>query len=308
MIGAGSLVVKARLADGRLTAPVVTLLRPPVTRLFTMQPVDTVRGLITRLYLLCGRAQLACFETALAEAGGEAAESARLPDHHALWVELLHERLWRVLLDWPAAVGMAACQAEFGAWRRSRDEPPVMFAARSAELFESVVMPLAEALWPRLDGAQGALPAPAALPEPASPATTVAQLGGPEAPLVSPAESPAAAFAETLEAIRLALRAVTEGWPYPLNGARDTAGEGAAWARTLTSRGVLQHRLTLTGALVSHYVIEAPTDALFADAGTVAAQLSRLAPADLAQARSLLHQRVLALNPCVPFRVFVDDA
>ena len=40
-------------------------------------------------------------------------ETLREPAHRELWIEVLHENLWRLLLDWPVALGLSPAKDDF---------------------------------------------------------------------------------------------------------------------------------------------------------------------------------------------------
>lgn len=103
MTTAGLLTVRADFGEGRLTHVDVDLRRPPVTQLFIGQSPEAVVGTVPCLYLICAQAQRAVALAALAAAAGEAPQPA---DAAGLWIEMLHENLWRLFLDWPPALGL----------------------------------------------------------------------------------------------------------------------------------------------------------------------------------------------------------
>jgi hypothetical protein len=116
---AGVLNIRAAFADGGVRIDAVVLERPLMTRLFVGQNPDAAVRLVPHLYALCGEAQRLTAQAALAAAEGRPVARSAFDDQ-LLWLELLHENLWRLLLDWPVACGLPAAREEFAAWRSSR--------------------------------------------------------------------------------------------------------------------------------------------------------------------------------------------
>ena len=110
MTSTGLLTVRAQLQGAHLVAIDVELRRPAVTRLFIDQVPEAVVKTVPYLYTLCAHAQRAAAQAALAAAQGE---PRRPVDDAELWIEVLHENLWRLLLDWPLALGIAPSQGGF---------------------------------------------------------------------------------------------------------------------------------------------------------------------------------------------------
>jgi len=111
------LTVRALYTAGGRGNIAVDRQRPPVTRLFHGQIPDAVVKTIPYLYTLCAHAQRAVAQAAVAAAMGE---PRRPVDDGELWVEMLHENFWRLLLDWPVALGLPPAQEAFVAWRAAR--------------------------------------------------------------------------------------------------------------------------------------------------------------------------------------------
>jgi hypothetical protein len=76
----------------------------------------------------------------------------------------------------------------------------------------------------------------------------------------------------------------------------------------MTARGVLTHAVHVVEGVVANYRVQAPTDNYFADATALSSLLANLQFASLDQARRVLNQAVLALDPCVPYVAEVVDA
>lgn len=315
MNSVGSLSVAGRYSEGKLDGLAVRLERPPVARLFIGQLPEAVVKTVPYLYTLCAHAQRAAAQAALAAAVGE---RPRAVDAAELWAEALHEHLWRLLLDWPLALGLAQAREAFVGWRAARSGPELLPA--TAHLFETTLLGCPAAAW--LDN--GGRPAAASLaaaclsrleqeenPEVfESPCLTPAdwlaywQERSPEPATARPGSVAAAWRARLAEAVQAAL-ALAAGTPYPLAA----AGDGA-WGvgQTMTARGVLTHAVRLENGRVAAYRVWAPTDCHFADAAGLAALLGERRWPDAGAAGRAMEQAVLALDPCLPYTVKVDNA
>lgn len=156
---AGQLDIRAAYRDGQLQEIAVDLRRPPVSRLFVGQAPEVVVKTVPYLYSLCSEAQRAAAQAALAVAGDG---QPRPVNDAALWTEVLHETLWRLLLDWPAALGLPAARAEFAAWRAERQGD---CAGATRRLLDGCVARLAADCLAALDAADAAA---APIPDPAA--------------------------------------------------------------------------------------------------------------------------------------------
>lgn len=329
----GLLRVSARYhaATAHVDALGVTLQRPPVTRLFIGKTPAQVMQLVPCLYALCAEAQQAAAQAALAAASADnAADITPLPrPDRALWVEFLHENLWRLLLDWPPALvlpnpeGLALQQQAkqaFTQWRSERLGAKLIPA--TATLLQTVLAPLSAVCLAALAGSDGC--------DAASGARTASPL-----PLVIPdlamehystpaPTSVASAYRQRLAAVEAAFVALREDLPYPVSA---VGGDQQGLARTLTARGILTHQVTLVNGVVSTYRVIAPTDCHFASARALqglldtvlgTAQVASPAAAshnnnrrpvrDINDARRRIEQAILALDPCVPYQLELHDA
>lgn len=295
MSAAGLLTVGARLRDGRLGDLAVTLQRPPVARLFQQQIPEAAVKAVPYLFSLCAHAQRAAAQAALAAAEG----SVRRPvDDNELWVELLHESLWRLLLDWPVALGLPDARDAFVAWRGERNSGAVV--ERTREVLKTV-------------HAQAC----ACLPHLGEAGTPVAVVLEPQAWLEywhgdadrrPPPQRPAtvaAAYRRRLAEIDQAVAALAAGTPYPVAAA---GGQGWGVGQALTARGVLTHAVHVEDGRIANYQVWAPTDALFADTGALAQLLGEACYASPEAARQALNLAVLALDPCLPYTLELQDA
>ncbi|MCK6389555.1 MAG: hypothetical protein L6Q40_00810 [Azonexus sp.] len=298
MSEAGQLRVSARLADGQLADIQVQLSRPPVPRLFVGQLPAVVVKTVPYLYALCADAQRAVAALALATAGGDALPAA---PSRALWIECLHEHLWRLLLDWPLALGAAPEREVYAAWRALRHTAKLMQETRY--LLANVLAPLSEkCLRTWVDRSDDDTRVASLMLDPAGwrLAWREARRVLPNAPL-----SVAAAYRQRLHAAQQVVVALETDLPYPLQAA---GGDGEAVAQALTARGILTHAVRVQDGRVSAYQVEAPTDAYFADSAALCSLLAGQPVADEASARLCLTQAVLALDPCVPFTVELLNA
>lgn len=295
MSAAGLLTVGARLHEGALQDVAVHLLRPPVAQLFHDQIPEAVVKAVPYLFTLCAHAQRAAAQAALAAADG----SERRPVNDAeLWVEMLHETFWRLLLDWPPALGLPDARDAFVAWRAARSGEDRL--PRTQEVLK-VVRAQAAACLSRLGDDR-----PAAEPVLAPEAWLGYWQGTADQPPppVRPA-SAAAAYRRRLLEAEVAAAALAAGAPYPVAGA---GGDGWGVGQTLTARGVLTHAAHVAEGRIVSYKIWAPTDALFADASALVALLAGQRHATPAAARQALNAAVLALDPCLPYTLELQDA
>ena len=108
-----------------------------------------------------------------------------------------------------------------------------------------------------------------------------------------------------LAEVNAALAGLATNAPFPLATA---GGEGWGVAQTLTARGVLTHAVQLAAGRVANYRVWAPTDAFFADAVALSGLLEDRWLASPDEARRALDQAILALDPCVPYVLELNDA
>jgi len=296
----GSLHVTARIRGGVFESCEVTLSRPEVTRLFTGRSAYSVEQLIPGLYALCAQAQWAAAGQALA-----AAQGMPLPPQRTqlLWHELLHETLWRLLLDWPAAVGLEPARLAFAEWRRQREQDAngqisqALLDGPLADLFNQCLERL-----PDQPSHAPATEAPTLDPE----SWCLHWVGGAWTPPERhPVMSIRGAFLARVQAAHDAARGLAEQRPYPL-ACWGEAPHGIAQA--LTARGVLTHAASVEQGRVTRYGVWAPTDHHFANAQAINRLLAGQPAPDEAQARQLLGQAVLALDPCLPYTLELHHA
>lgn len=300
MTSAGRLVVRAVYDQGELREIAVDLERPQVTRLFIGQLPDVVIKTVPYLFTLCAQAQRVAAQAAVNAALGE---TPRTPEHAELWIEVLHENLWRLLLDWPVAVGLPPANEAFVTWRAGRNGDGVLGNTR--KLIDTVLNPLSEACLANLAvtaGDDDPHPQPAL-----APAAWLAYWQGlqDQMPALPLPASMAALYRARLLEVDAALAALEATRPFPIASAGE-AGWGVG--QTLTARGVLTHAVHVADGKVVRYRVQAPTDSLFADARALDALLANRRFVTLDQARQGLNQAILALDPCLPYNVELQDA
>ncbi|MDK9725026.1 MAG: hypothetical protein OEL88_09035 [Sterolibacteriaceae bacterium MAG5] len=258
----GSLHVRLQWRGGRCVGVRVELRRPNAAAVLRGKPAAEAVRLLPLLYSICGKAQGLAAALALRAARGE---TAAPQVDAAVRAEGVREHLWRLLLDWPLALGQPRAEALMAAAVRRIGAPD--FAAW-----------LAPALADHCGQLVAALPA---------------GLGGLRSRL-----------AEALQARQRDLLVGAElgqGEGLPL-----APGRGRATVRT--ARGALEHELRLAGDdTLADLVIRAPTDRHFADAKLLESWLAGYEAATVADLHAAAQLVLLALDPCVPWVVAVDD-
>jgi hypothetical protein len=262
MIATGELLILASPRRGRVDIR-VRLRRLDVARLFVGMTGAQVIAAVPLVYTLCGKAQQAAAAAALAAAAGRPPPKIDVP---SLWREYLHACLWRLCLDWPAALARPLAEQEaarlaFTRWRRQIEASPESFIEATQIMMREFS--------------------------------------------VEPSTEPSSLYAlyrARLARAREAWRALREDAPYPLRmRGRNSIGAGG----TQTARGALTHVLRLRAGRVDAYRVHTPTDRHFADAAPLSAQFSalRAESADDADPRQILECATLAHDPCVPYRI-----
>lgn len=298
MTSAGLLTVRALFSAGVVKNLTVDLQRPPVTRLFFGQIPDAVVKTVPYLYTLCAHAQRAVAQAAVAAAEGE---PRRPVDDAELWTEMLHENFWRLLLDWPAALGLPPAQDAFVTWRAARHGPERV--PETQKLLETVHSLGRQCLEQLNDGGLHETSALQRLtPEP-----WLAYWQGTvdHPPLMQQPTSVAAAYRARLADADRAAAALAGGVAYPISAAGE---DGWGVGQTLTARGVLTHAVHVDDGRVLNYRITAPTDDFFANPAGLAALLAGQHFASPEEARLALERAILTLDPCLPHLVELNHA
>ncbi len=299
MTSAGRLQVRGSYRAGRLHDLSVDLQRPSVTRLFIDQLPDAVAKTVPYLFTLCAHAQRAAAQAALAVAQDKAPRAA---DSAELWIEVLHENLWRLLLDWPPLLGLPPEKDAFIAWRAARHSEECL--AVTQRLVSETLRPLFEKCLKKLG--DRSIPDHERPPALAPEAWLDYWQGLSDAvPSMPKPHSIRSLFMARLAEVEGALAGLAANAPFPLATA---GGEGWGVAQTLTARGVLTHAAHVVDGKVASYRVQAPTDGYFADATALSSLLGNLEFASLDQAKQVLNQAILALDPCLPYEVELNDA
>ncbi|MBL8429541.1 MAG: hypothetical protein JNJ95_06600 [Dechloromonas sp.] len=304
----GLLIVKADYRARGLHNISVELRRPSLDQLFVGQVPDAVAKTLPYLFTVCAHAQRAAAHAAVTAALDE---EPRLFVSEELWTEVLHENLWRLLLDWPPALGLHADTDAFVAWRNAPQGAEFLAATR--KVLHACVRPMAEKCLEMLvdRSTEEVAPDDGALsvqaPVPLAPEAWLAYWQGYSSlmPVMPVPDSIRSAFLARLAETLAAADALANGAPFPVAGA---GGAGWGVGQTLTSRGVLTHAIHVVEGRVARYRVQSPTDTYFADASALSSLLGKLQFASADQARRVLNQAILALDPCVPFILECKDA
>lgn len=259
------------------------------------------------LYAICGAAQGVAGQLALAAARGDARTGAIDP---AVLAEARREHLWRLLLDWPQALGLSPQRELFVAARKragaddfcewALQDLSEHFARVEAALTSQAEMALGEDpwlppltaaqtvdAWPRLDAAWAAMPVWRG-----APASTGALARHPELAGGSPILARAAArAADLIDSAGLGIASSA------------TVAAGVGRAAVETARGLLLHEIVLDGDSVADYTIVAPTEWNFHPAGALAQLLQRMAGGDDDEFRIAAERAMLAWDPCVRWEI-----
>lgn len=299
---AGVVRLTLQLHGNRVDDVMLEVARPTAAETMRGRAADEAARLLPLLYSICSEAQGTAARLAVAAARGEAQPPC--VDRDVL-AEGRREHLWRLLLDWPAVLGLPRSEAlladglrhlhdgRYEAWRD--DALRAQLARLDAALGEldelrlpTRLLPFMTAAqtlecWPRLDADFAAAPL----------------FDG------APAETGALARHETLarEAtlaarVRARIADLDEGAGLGRVSAAPVA-PGIGRAVVETARGLLMHEVTLDGDRVVDYVIVAPTEWNFHAQGALGAGLAVLAAPTPAALRAAIERCVLALDPCV---------
>ena len=298
------LTVRSNFSEGRLVNLGVALHRPNVTRLFLGKTPEEVVKTVPLLYAVCAHAQRAAAQTALDAARGRLPGSPESTT--GLWTEMLHENLWRLLLDWPVALGLPAAKDAFVAWRTERHGDTS--AELTEQLCNGLVPDLSAQCLARIPLSEDAKAYQSAWMEPKV-WLQHCLTGTGQMPTLGPPSSVRAAYQARIVQLREAASARASQRPYPVASASASASaSGWGVAQVVTARGVLTHAAQVVDGRVTAYRVWAPTDIYFSDSSALLALLAHGTYESAQQARSALALAVLALDPCVPFEVELSDA
>lgn len=136
--------------DGaRVVDAAVALERPRASAAVRGLGAAQALALVPRLFALCGRAQAAAARAALSAAG--APPASPVEDDGAVLREVAQEHLWRILRDWPRALGLAPRDAQFATWYRRLAAPAPPGDATGTELSTFLDAEVLGPGWERLD-------------------------------------------------------------------------------------------------------------------------------------------------------------
>lgn len=107
---AGRVRVRLKIEKDVVAAATVACERPDVVAVLCGRPADEAVQLVPLIYSLCGQAQGIAARLALAAARGEAVAAHADPRAAA---EALREHAWKLLVDWPKALGLVPDEALF---------------------------------------------------------------------------------------------------------------------------------------------------------------------------------------------------
>ncbi|TBW10762.1 hydrogenase [Azotobacter chroococcum subsp. isscasi] len=341
---AGRLQVEVRLQDGVIRAVDTQLQRPvaQLSRLLVGQSAEAALARLPLLFSLCAAAQQVAALRALERAVGWPADPevergrSRLAE-----LELIRESLLRLVQVWDLPLPLERLKALLALCRQAAGRLQPLVALRAAPLpadpqLEETLAALAAAwahlelptstdwLGPRLNPWQ-AVALGAALPERFAPAdlpALLAQLrtgdaraeiaGAPRITGPAAMVGRQATAAEQIEQhvgalLRRAVQAVDslQQPPLPPAVAELAAGEGVGLAQT--ARGALLHRVCLDEGTVGAWQLLAPTDWNFHADGPLRRRLCGVRVAE-GDCEALLHELILALDPCVAFEVKIVHA
>jgi len=257
---AGRVRLRLTLDGDIVTAVDVACVRPDVAAALAGKPADEAVALVPLIYSLCGQAQGIAARAALAAARGGAMAAHVDPRAAA---EAAREHGWKLLVDWPKALGLAADEAMF---IRVAKAVPGAAADLSAELH-------AHPLFAAMAG--------------------VMATDGIDAEWVARI----AARRDALEAL------LSGGTTPAGTVAAESLAQGRGRATVETARGELLHEITLdpeASERIAAYRIVAPTDRLFAATGPLPGWLVGV---EKVGASGTATRAVLALDPCVPWEL-----
>jgi hypothetical protein len=310
----GRVVVRAAWSAARRSLVIASVVaeRPAAERLLAGKTPGAALQLVPLIYSLCGKAQSSVARAALAAAETGQASAA---DGAAVRREAIAEHLWRLLVDWPALLGVPPDRAGFAQWHRrlAAGELPPEHRAALGDLVAGPLAQSVQAMARQLEG--GPVPDPQRLPM-FSPGELAAAFGAVDDAFARrpewqgrPAETgplarhPAASatLAGRLGARLADLEDLVAKLAIPAPPVTGTPlPDGGGIAGCDTARGLLFHRVRILGDRIVSYRVVAPTEWGFhPDAAWIGALAGE--PAESPEiAENALRRWILALDPCVP--------
>jgi len=336
-MGPGSVLVDIRSSAGRIAEVRIAARRPALAPVFAGRSTQSVTALVPLMYAVCGRAQSAAANAAMAaargnppptrwddevaaeaageqalavltgEASGLAAGARRAArDSQSLCALLDHGSLGIGLAGWLSLSSYAALSR----WAQNTNAPLARECLRRSSLMEPA--PHCGTPLPSLEADDGIKEWPLLTPEFAG----MPNLKG------GPAETgPVARLASLPLILDLRERPLLQHWIARLMElARYASGDpgllcgrisavavapGRGRAAVETARGTLLHEVALNGELVTDYVIVAPTEWNFHPEGALRSWLVGMQTGSHRQTLELARHAVQALDPCVECRYTV---
>lgn len=308
-IDPGAVRLNLRWDAGCAHVVALDAVRPRVATLLRGKPADQAVRMLPLLYSICGVAQATAARLALSAARGAAHAAA--VDAQVL-AEAQREHLWRLLLDWPDALGLPRQEALFASCRRHLQEDGTVDVAPLQPLLAQIEQALCELpqpaaaiallpplvapatldLWPRLDADFAA--APDYRGRPAATGAMCRHAGLDD-------------LAPFLRCVRARILDLGDGTGLGLASSA-TVAPGIGRATVETARGLLMHEIVLAGDNVADYVVVAPTEWNFHPAGALSAWLDGMAAESPQALRRTAARAVMALDPCVRSEIEVTGA
>jgi len=327
--------------DGELVRRVhIASSRPLAARVLVGRSVMEALALVPMLFSLCGRAQSLCARVAASVL--ERDEEIDYADAHAaLAAEMAFEHLWRLWIDWPAALdlppdrpalvaaaaalrtcstrsnALAAAAVVGGALERivAHDAPALLGALERHELRASIknrVKPLPYAaladvrLGFPIGLADGFAQTPTWYDAPAETGPVIAYAHDARvADLQQDGWEIGARLMARVVALEHCLGVLRGATPPERWIDAQALDANHALARVETARGMLLHRMRLDEGRIAEYTIVAPTEWNFHPRGALAAALEGCAVRDAGALRSHVEAWVLALDPCVERQISI---
>ncbi|MCM8595218.1 nickel-dependent hydrogenase large subunit [Accumulibacter sp.] len=318
--------------DGtQIVAATVVSTRPVAARALCGLPVARVLELVPRLFAVCRQAQEAAARLALRAALGSPMDSVELAEHaRRVAPEVALEHLWRLLLDWPPLFGERSRNGEFLDWRKRISaiadagsaasvgqalvawvdaQPQPVFAEDPAAAPVALLPQLSAAQWAGRVAGDFCVERPTFAGRPAETGALARRFADPGvAAWLASGQRVHARLAARLVDLRSLATDLAEPSRLPAQLDAATLAPGCGLARVETARGTLLHLVELDGQRVVRYLLVAPTEWNFHPRGAFVRELEHRPAVSRDQAMLVARRLALALDPCVPCEVRVNDA